>query len=563
MGFEKDEAYQYAKDCVNDTSGNIPVYVKKQAESWLAIADGCDEEAEVSHESVKNLRKIMQYIIHPDLGCTIDKGLDPHAWFFVEATFCTKIRGTKERFYQTSLMEIARKNRKTFDSAVIFVLLMLTEPNFSRFFSVAPDLAESSELKLAVEKIIKVSPDLYEEIDPAFQILRSHVLCNLNENTYTPLAYSRDRMESRLAKAFLADEAGALDDYPVDAMRSSQVGITNKLGIIISTQYPNDNNVMLSEIDISKKVLDGLMPEERRRFSLLYEPDEDLQNGEKWMADDRVIYQANPVAIHDKNMMEALKKARNLAVLYEGKRENFLCKHCNILYKGIGTEGYVDIMKVKLCRRERNMSWWSGRRVWLGLDLSLSDDNTAVAMSTYEDDVIYTNVLGFIPKGNVDVKTKREKLDYAALEKDGCCVSCGDETVDYGVIEQYAMSIEKTFGVEVVQVGYDRWNAISTVQKLEAAGMECVDVKQHSSVLHPPTKLLKECILNKKFFYDDNRLLEINFANAKCREDTNLNKYVSKKHSSGKVDMVIAVIITVYLIQQEMLYGEKCFAQVI
>ncbi|WP_298033489.1 hypothetical protein [uncultured Dysosmobacter sp.] len=49
-----------------------------------------------------------------------------------------------------------------------------------------------------------------------------------------------------------------------------------------------------------------------------------------------------------------------------------------------------------------------------------------------------------------------------------------------------------------MQIGYDRYNATSTVQKLEAVGYECVEVKQHSSVLHPPTKLLREVSLLDK-----------------------------------------------------------------
>lgn len=91
-------------------------------------------------------------------------------------------------------------------------------------------------------------------MDPAFKILRSQIICKLNDNEYTPLAYSQDTMDGKLANAFLADEAGALDDYPVEAMRSSQITLRNKLGIIISTQYPNDNNVMIDEIDAGKEV---------------------------------------------------------------------------------------------------------------------------------------------------------------------------------------------------------------------------------------------------------------------------------------------------------------------
>ena len=121
------------------------------------------------------------------------------------------------------------------------------------------------------------------------------------------------------------------------------------------------------------------------------------------------------------------------------------------------------------------------------------------------------------------------------------------------------MSLETQYEVEIMQVGYDRYNAISTIQKLEAAGLECVDIKQHSSVLHSPTKLLREKILSRKFVYVDNLMLEINFENARCTEDTNKNKYVNKKKSAGKVDMVVGLINATYLVEQDMLFGSDSF----
>ncbi|MBQ9075225.1 MAG: terminase, partial [Mogibacterium sp.] len=145
---------------------------------------------------------------------------------------------------------------------------------------------------------------------------------------------------------------------------------------------------------------------------------------------------------------------------------------------------------------------------------------------------------------------KKEGVDYLKMIRDGNCIACGNEVVDYTEIENHILALEERFGVEIMQIGYDKWNAISTVQKLEEAGYTCVEIKQHSSVLHAPTKLLKESILDGKFRYDDNRLLEINFQNARCTEDTNLNKYVNKKKSAGKVDMVVATINALYLLQQ-------------
>lgn len=539
-------AYRYAQWCAQRGNRKVGKYIRLQAKKWLKIADGKHRDAYVSEKSYQKICKLLKLMVHPDLQCSMYDGLEDYAWFLIVAVFCTRRRADDRRFYQTAVLEIARKNFKTFNSAVIFILGMLTEPRFSRFFSVAPDFKLSSELRLAVRKIIKVSPALTKY----FKINRDMITCLINEIEYTPLAYSNDGMDGRLANIFLADEAGALDSYPVEAMRSSQITLVNKLGIIISTQYPNDNNVMIDEIDIAKKVLDDVLDKENV-FALLYEPDDALRK--KWETDDLVIYQANPVAVNNKEIFDSIKDLRTMAVLYENKRENFLCKHCNIMYKGLGVEGYIDVQKVKRCRVTEDLEFWRGRRVWVGFDLSQTDDNTSVAMVTEADGVIHAKVWGILPKDRVEIKSQKEGVDYKKLIAAGNCFAEGEEVIDYGFVERWILGMAEKYGVEVMQVGYDRYNAISTVQKLEAEGMECVEVKQHSSVLHPPTKLLREAILKREFAYDENRLLEINFQNARCTEDTNLNKYVNKKRSAGKVDMVISVIIALYLMQVDML----------
>lgn len=558
---KESKAYIYAKWCIEPNNRYVGKYVKKQARAWIKIADGEDEEAYIDEKAYKKMCKILKLMVHPDLGCTIYEGMEDYAWLFITAILCTKLKtedGKNIRYYVTALLEIARKNFKTFYSAVIFILLMLTEPEFSRFFSVAPDLALSSELKVAIKKIIKKSPALYDDLDPAFKILRSQIVCNITESEYTPLAYSKDGMDGKLANAFLADEAGALDDYPVEAMRSSQITLLNKLGIIISTQYPNDDNVMIDEIDIAKKTLDGLL-DDKRYFALLYEPDDEFLVNDLWKIEDLVIYQSNPVAYAHKYIFDEIIKKRAIAILYENKRENYLCKHNNILYKGLGTEGYIEITKVKECKIKEDLEFWRGRRVWLGLDLSMSDDNTAVAMVTIEDEVVYAKVWGFIPSDKKEFKRAKEGVDYDRLIREGCCFECGNEVIDYTFIENFILEIEEKYGVTIERIGYDKWNALRTVQALEAAGYECVEIKQHSSVLHPATKFLKEKVLGKEFRYDQNRLLEINFQNARCTEDTNLNKYVNKKKSSGKVDMVVSLINAIHLLLDAILYGSAGF----
>jgi phage terminase large subunit-like protein len=177
-------------------------------------------------------------------------------------------------------------------------------------------------------------------------------------------------------------------------------------------------------------------------------------------------------------------------------------------------------------------------------------------MVAEDDGMVLARVMGFFPEGRLEEKTEEEKINYRELCEGLYCIACGDSTVDYGAIEAYILGLEELYGVEIVSIGYDRYNAISTAQRLEREGYDTVIIRQHSDTLHPPTKLLREMILGGRFTYDANPLLEINFQNARCVYDTNMNQYVSKKRSRRKVDLVVALINGMYLLQQDVLFAE-------
>lgn len=195
---KENRAYKYAQWCIEEGNRKVPKYVKKQAKSWIDIVDGKDEEVYIDEKAFEKINKLLKLMVHPDLQCPMDEGLEDYAWFLIVAVFCTKLKNNENkdvRYYITAVLEICRKNFKTFNSAVIFILLMLTDPQFSRFFSVAPDLKLSKELQIAIKKIIKSSPLLAEE--DVFKLLRSEIRCLLTDSEYIPLAYSEDRMDGK------------------------------------------------------------------------------------------------------------------------------------------------------------------------------------------------------------------------------------------------------------------------------------------------------------------------------------------------------------------------------
>ena len=551
------EAYKFCKSAIRRKT--TPKYVKMQMREFMSIYQNKDKKYKISEKKMRLVEGILKILIMPKglkAGQTLYECTTGYQWLFYTAILCTVYRDNESRRrYETGLLEICRKNFKTFTIATIFILLFLTEPQFSKFYSVAPDGSLSREIREAISEIIRSSPMVYEWKDEKrFKILRDYILFKPTQVKYTPLSFSTSRMDGKLPNAFCADEVGALPtSYPIDAMRSGQLNILNKLGFVISTKYPTIDNPFEDEVKYSKRVLDGLEKDETR-FALLYEPDK--TSG--WETDDLILRQANPVSLEIPEIWEDLLKKRAYAVAVESARENFVCKHCNIIYQGQGTETYIDTKDVQECRVSHID--WSGRVVYLGLDLSESNDNTSVSMVSVDDDnVILADSYAFIPEGRIDEKTQHEKVNYRELIKTGKVISCGDKVIDYAVVEDFIMGIEQKFGVQIQAIGFDRWNALSTAQKLERAGHNMVEIRQHSSVLHPPTKRMREKILSRDFRYEKNPLLEINFQNARCVEDTNKNLYVNKKKSKGKVDMVVSLINAMYLVEQDFFLNQMDF----
>ena len=553
-------SYKYAKR-VLENEIPAPKYVIKQCEKFLEICDGKSEKYFLDEQKLRQIENILKLLVMPrglKAGSSIYECSCGYQWLFYAAILCVVHRKNPDkRRYETAILEIARKNFKTFTIATIFVLLFLLEPKFSKFYSVAPDGALSREVKTAIEEILKSSPLIYQNKGmPRFKILRDYIEFIPNENRYIPLNYSNSRMDGKLPNVFLADEVGALpNSYAIEAMRSGQLNILNKLGCIISTKYPTANNPFEDEVNYAKRILDGTQNDETV-FSLLYEP----ENTDNWSFDDTILKHANPVALEIPEIWDDLLKKRARAISIESARENFLTKHCNIIYQGAGTESFIDIKDLQRCRV--NKIDWTGRDVYVGVDLSMSNDNTAVAICAEENGRILADIVCFIPEGRIDEKNKFEKLDYRRFVAAGKCIACGNRTIDYGVVEDFVFSIEEKYGITVRAIGFDRYNAISSAQKWNQK-YNTVEIRQHSDTLHPPTKLLSEKITDGEFEYEKNTLLEINFENARCTYDTNMNRYVTKKKSQGKVDMVVALINAVYLLQQDVIFSDNWVVQVI
>lgn len=545
-----EKAYNYCETA--KTSKNVPKYVKKQCAILKDIFDNKSDKYFVNTKLCDKINKLLTLLTMPTgflVGKPVINSLLPYQCLFFVASFCVVHRNEPtRRKHERVVLEICRKQGKSFIVGLTFIIQLLLAPRFSRLYSVAPDGALSKEVKIAIEQLIRSCPYLNNEYKGKlkFKINRDEIKCQLTDNIYYPLNYSNSRLDGKMPTVYLVDETGALpNSYALTAMASGQATVVNKLGFIISTKYPKIDNPFESEVTYCKQILDGIIDDDKV-LSFLYEPDE----VKGWETNETILKQANPTSLEIPEMWDDLIYKRDRAINIPSERGNFLCKHCNIMSSEGDADMFVDISYIKDCVTTEPINW-QGRDVYLGCDLSQTSDNSCVSMvARDESGNIICKPFCFIPTNRVEVKTKEERCDYPEYIKQGLCYPTGEDVINYCDIEKLILSLEDTYGVNVICMGYDRYNCISTVNKLQEHGMSCVEVRQHSSVLHAPTKLLYEEILNGRFKFDENPLFEINFSNCMCSYDTNLNRYIHKKRSRGKIDMVVATLNGLALLQQ-------------
>ena len=552
-----EKAKQYAEDCT--TGKEITTFeVKTQCRWFLEDFEKQNNDYYPYYfdtkqiEIIEGILKLLNFATGLHIvGKSIYEGLENFQAFFIANIFGWRYKSDSKKFrYREVDLFIPRKNTKTFLAALIIIILMLTEDEYSEFYSICLDRDLAGEVKKAISQILNASPLVLEYFNIP-KTLSGRMECTLTHSFYQPRTSEANRNNSIKPSDFIADEYGAMkDNANVEAMRSGQLSVRNPLMFKLTTAYAEDKSIMLDELEYLKKIYKETEKDDRLFALVYYATEEHL-----W--DDVGIMMANPLRIEEN--YEEIKRAREKALAKPSERIEFLTKNMNYFMPSNSGEEFISIDKLRNCKNTRGIFDWNGKDVYVGIDLAMTNDNTAVSMVTMEDDMIYAKSWAFIPADRIEEKNRRERTDYRRFIEEGNCFACGDEIVSYAFIENFIMNLEKNYGVHIIQIGYDRYNCISTANKLDVAGYETVEIKQHSSVLHMPTKWLQEHILQRKFSYDGDKLYEINFQNARCTYDTNMNRYINKKKSNGKVDMVMSTIDALYLLQQEVLNEENNF----
>ncbi len=189
------------------------------------------------------------------------------------------------------------------------------------------------------------------------------------------------------------------------------------------------------------------------------------------------------------------------------------------------------------------------RRCFVGVDLSLSTDMSAVTLVFPRDDEGF-DVLPFfyMPKGVRGTKyeiRRREIRDgnpYRQWAEQGFIELHEGNEIDYGEIKARLKWAAEMF--DVPEFDFDPYNSKEIQKDLDVEGYRCVDVRQGAITLNEPTKKFLSLVSSGKLHHGGHPVLRLN-ASCLCTEAKNdlvKPKKPDREKETARIDGISATV---------------------
>jgi phage terminase large subunit-like protein len=492
-------------------------------------------------KKINNILKLFNYATGFVAGKQVLKGLDGFQALFLCAIFGWRYKSNLKKFrYRDVVLFIPRKNAKTFIIALVLLLLMLTEQNFSEFYSICIDRDLAKEVRKAMAQILQASP----AINKHFFVSESEIgviKCKITNSFYYPRTAKANKNNSIRPSAVCCDEIGAFtDNANIQAMRKGQLSVLNPIMFKITTAYAESDSIMPEELEYDRAVLDGTV-DNKRLFCLLYY----CTKEEVWTEEG--LYKANPLRVEE-NYKE-IREDRETAKIKTSEQAELFTKNFNIFLESNEINKYIDISYWKKCRVD--YIDFEGKEVVIGVDLSVTTDLTAVSIMFKEDNKIYCKSHGFLPADSLG--NRRENIDYRKYEELGYCDCHKGMTVNYTLVEEYIRNIETVYNCTIKCIVTDPMNAKEMMERL-ANDFDVILLKQTYTNLSPATKEFRKKIYDEEVVYEKNELLDWNMRNAITTKGKSDDEMLAKEDKNKqRIDMSAVLIIayTEFVVETE------------
>lgn len=324
----------------------------------------------------------------------------------------------------------------------------------------------------------------------------------------------------------------------VEMVRAGTKGRRQALIFMITNSGIGQHSFCRERHDYGAKVAAGLA-EDDSFFAYICALDE----GEDPFKNEACWVKANPslgVTIQRKYLEEQIREARGMPSKEATVRRLNFCEWVEAHNPAIGADVWFA------CKGEPlPLAAFRGRRCWGGLDLSSTQDLTALILlfEPVEADPFWRLKPYFwLPADGLAKKADKDKVPYDVWRDAGHLETTEGKAINKAAIARRAAEIVDV--VELQDIGFDRWR-IKDLQTLlgdEGIDLPLVDFGQGFKDMSPAWDEFERLLIGALLRHDGNPVMTWNAANAVIVKDPAGNKKLSKEKATGRIDGMVAAV---------------------
>ncbi len=435
-----------------------------------------------------------------------------------------------KRKTRRAILSIARKNGKTALIAGI-LLAHIAGPEAklnSQIVSGALSREQAAIVFALAAKMIQLSPELSKlcRIVPS----KKSIIGLARNVEYRALAAEGQTAHGLSPVLAILDELGQVrgtkNDF-VDAIITSQGAHADPLLIVISTQAPNDTDLLSVWID------DALGSKDPRTVCHLYAatPDCALTDEKAWRA-------ANPALDSFRSLedvQEQADRAKRMPSFEPTFRNLVLNQRVEMAAPFISRGVWL------LNSQEADDSVFYEEPVYVGLDLSGKNDLTAMVMVAWRERW-HVRAIFWTPEKGLADRAKRDRAPYDTWAAQGFLRTIPGASIDYEVVaREIASAVD---GMTIAAGGFDRWRFDLLKKELDELGcaLPLVPFGQGFKDMAPAIDTTESALLNEQVAHGANPVLTMCMANARVERDAAGNRKLNKAKATGRIDGAVALV---------------------
>lgn len=438
------------------------------------------------------------------------------------------------RRYRKALVTTARKSSKSHVAAGLGLYHLYADGELNPSVTCCAGSAEQAAIIYGIaSKMVQAEPELSRRSEVMARAIRNTVNSGVLRFVNSKGSTKHGTNESMV----IVDELHVIEDPSIlDALETATRTRTQPLTVYTSTAGDNPAGVWAEVFDYAEKVRTGVH-DDPEFLPCMWQaaPDDDIRDPATWRKAQPSLGVSVSEDEYRRDVAKALEIPRYLPVF----------KQLSLNLPTESHAAWIALESWKHCESQLDREALKGKPAYIGIDLSSTQDTTAVVAVIPHDGKYYVDPLIFLPRDNIAGlfrRQKRDKAPYQSWAASGHIVATDGNCIDYDAIFDHIRDLSEMYSIVECQI--DPFNASGLSEKLTKLGLTVTLTRQGWS-LAQATRETERMILAGELVHPGNPALTWEMSNAVVHTDRQENIWLDKAKSTRRIDACMALVMAI------------------